>query len=200
MVNIVGGMNKKPTASQLKRIQEFQKSVTPSGMSYQQYVASMQSPQTPWDIEQQSIRSGGGGDMDYELDMAFQNYQNGWGNKANAAWLNQSDGKGGLNSDWYNPDMTRTDYAGQFAPSLAQQRATLSPMEQQRQAMLSGNKALPMQAAPMMQTAAPMQQPGMDPATAPSREAAPIVSRKKMSMFGNGKEKFTRQRRIRGLE
>lgn len=195
-------MNQKPTAAQLKRIQDFQKSVTPTGMTYQQYVASMQAPQTPWDIEQQSIRSGGGGDMDYELDMAFQNYQNGWGPAANAAWLNQSDGKGGLNSDWYNADMTRTDYAGQFAPSLAQQRSTMSLQEQQRQAMLSGNKALPMQqrAAPMAQSVAPMPHPGLSQANAPSRVAAPIATRKKMSMFGNGKEKFARQRRIRGLE
>ena len=99
----------------------------PDGMSREKYIKSMQSPETPWEQEQQSIigtsvnhysPGNPGGDSDYEVDSARQQWEmNPERDRINAEWLAQGD-----NAKWYNPDMTRTDYAGPYAPGLEDQK------------------------------------------------------------------------------
>lgn len=88
----------------------------PAGMTRQEYIASRQPPKTPWQIEEESIRSSGAGDADYEVEAAFNQYKNGWGDAANKKFLANPE-----NAKWYNADMTRTDYAGESAPGLSEQ-------------------------------------------------------------------------------
>ena len=91
-----------------------------SGMSNADLIASQRPPQTPWEAEQAYIRgnelgsyrgqgTGGGGDQDYEVDSARQQWEmNPERDRINSEFLAQGD-----NSKWYNPDMSRTDYMGE---------------------------------------------------------------------------------------
>lgn len=106
-------------ASIMEPIMEKLQSQVPAGMSYAEYRDSRQSPQTPWDVEEASIRASGVGDVDNEVEMARQAWEAGNLDAGNAAWLAQGD-----NALWYNPDMTRTDYSGPNAPPLSEQRET----------------------------------------------------------------------------
>ena len=91
-----------------------------SGMSNTDLLESQRPPQTPWEAEQAYIRgkelgsyrgqgTGGGGDQDYEVDSARQQWEmNPERDRINSEFLAQ-----GNNSKWYNPDMSRTDYMGE---------------------------------------------------------------------------------------
>jgi len=90
-----------------------------SGMSNADLLASQRPPQTPWEAEQAYIRgnelgsyrgqgTGGGGDQDYEVDSARQQWEmNPERDRINQEFLAQGD-----NAKYYNPDMSRTNYMG----------------------------------------------------------------------------------------
>ena len=86
---------------------------TPSGVSRGDYIQSRMPPTTPWEYTQNNIFNGAAGDKDYEVDNARQMWDADPNRAAqDRAWLAQSDGNGNLNSDWFNPDMTRTNFTG----------------------------------------------------------------------------------------
>lgn len=80
-----------------------------SGMSNADLLASQRPPQTPWEVEEATIRASGVGDVDNEVETARMAYENNPLMAAqDAQFLAQGD-----NSKWYNPDMSRTNYMGE---------------------------------------------------------------------------------------
>ena len=94
-------------------LEELDASV-PEGMSRLEYNESRKPPMTPIEQEIQALEKSGVGDLDYEVDQLRYQFMNG-------------DRKGEMdayykaNPEWFNPDGTRTGYAGPFAPSLEEQ-------------------------------------------------------------------------------
>jgi len=122
---------------------------------------SQRPPETPWEQEQQSIigtsvnhysPSNPGGDSDYEVDSARQQWEmNPERDRINKEFLAKGD-----NAKWYNPDMSRTDYAGEGNPTLDVQRQTARNTY--------GNSAAPDLTPAPAPTPAPPPAPPMAPA------------------------------------
>ena len=143
----------------------------PDGMTSEAYRDSRLPPKTPWDEQQADIigtelgyykgqSEGGGGDRDYEIDSARQQWEmNPERDRINKEFLAKGD-----NAKWYNPDMSRTDYAGKYAPSLDVQRQTARNTY--------GNSAAPdLTPAPAAKTAPPPAPPMAPAGPTPTMQA-----------------------------
>lgn len=101
---------------------DWQETQIPAGMTKYEWMLSQRSPDTPIQQEIVAVYDSDEGDRDYEVDQVYQTFftptgaQTDYGAKRNAEWLKQDD-----NAKWYNPDMSRTDYAGEYAAPLSQQ-------------------------------------------------------------------------------
>lgn len=95
---------------------DYLASAIPEGMTQMEYNMSRQPPTNPMQTAiDQAYKEGG--DIDNRISEIEQFYKSGYGKT-------EMDGFLADNADWFNSNGTRTDYAGEYAPSLSDQRNT----------------------------------------------------------------------------
>jgi len=90
----------------------------PAGVTQEEFNASRQPPQSPLQAELKSLQSSSVGDKDFEAEQISNFFQNTEVGRAQMQSFFLA------NSQWFNPDGSRTDFAGPLAPPLSVQRAT----------------------------------------------------------------------------
>lgn len=91
-------------------------STIPAGMTQTEYNDSRRPPINPMQADMDQAYKDGG-DIQTAIDEIEYYYSQGYGKDSMDGFL-------AANSDWYNSDGSRTDYAGTAAPSLSAQRET----------------------------------------------------------------------------
>ena len=95
----------------------------PEGMTDEMYRDSRIPPEPPTIQRQKAIQSNDDGDKDYQMDEEEKYAFSPEGREEFQKFREQVNPETGEpNSLWYNEDGSRTDYAGQYAPSLSEQR------------------------------------------------------------------------------
>ena len=90
----------------------------PAGVTQEEFNASRQPPQSPLQSELKSLQSSSVGDKDFEAEQISNFFQNTEVGRAQMQSFFLA------NPQWFNPDGSRTDFAGPLAPPLSVQRAT----------------------------------------------------------------------------
>lgn len=101
----------------LEPILEQIQSQIPGGVTQEEFNASRQPPTSPLQEELNVLRTSGVGDQSFEAEQINNFFQN----TAQGQALMQE--FFAANPQWFNPDGSRTDFAGPLAPPLSEQRA-----------------------------------------------------------------------------
>lgn len=101
----------------LEPVLEQLQSQIPGGVTQEQFNASRQPPESPLQTELDTLRTSDVGDKSFEAEQINNFFQNTAQGQAAMQQFFLA------NPLWFNPDGTRTDFAGPLAPPLSEQRA-----------------------------------------------------------------------------